>query len=422
MPSRPCFSYTEQSGTKYIFLSFRREPGRRLQLHDQLKRARRLRASLEEAADLAEMLPSVSPSSYPRAMSILQTAIPDINRLVRLTEVVRGKQTIRDPEREYDSWNEWTRIRNNMEEEQHLREQRALRQQLREFAMEKNPVIHVDEELERWHDSLITKPECDGDSSAEGGGDYDASGSETVDDSDKEYSQPAKSNSNQTHANDLPSQSLVTTNSQDKLKSDGSKEDVRKRPPEFSRSQRKRKKVVKETKTTSARSGFEEERKRPPEFAHELIPKQPQGEREGVVQEEMKASAVRTASVHQHAPAKKNPPKRKSADAVKEDTTPKKCHDCKQLTTNFRSCHYWTLTGKCKKKYCIDCLSSKYPLTMDDAKNDLDWHCPSCLGTCMCKLCVIQRQKEEERERSRNEAERKSSRRSAAGNNYSFFF
>jgi hypothetical protein len=299
------------SVTHAIPAPFRREPGRRLQIHDQLQRARRLRATLEEAADLAEMLPSISPLSYPRAMSILQSAIPDINRLVRLTEAIQGKQTIRDPEKEYDSWNEWTRIRNKMEDEQRLREQRALRRQLREFAIEKNPVIEIDEELERWHDSLITKV-------AGVGGDYDASESETSgsetsgSDTDNETnrlfssSQLADSNSNiggdtdftlgrnskrkstmlsatrevdvikncQTHADDIPLQGLVSTHSQDKPKGGGSKEDARKKPPELSHeflfelSQQKRERVVEETKTTSAGYASVEERKKPPEIAH----------------------------------------------------------------------------------------------------------------------------------------------------------
>jgi hypothetical protein len=39
------------------------------------------------------------------------------------------------------------------------------------------------------------------------------------------------------------------------------------------------------------------------------------------------------------------------------------------------------------------------------------FRCPSCLGACLCNICVVQRQKEEERERSRKEGERKLSRR-----------
>ena len=271
------------------------------------------------------MLPSDSPSSYPRAMSILQSAIPDINRLVRLTEVIRGKQTIRDPEREYDSWNEWTRTRNKMEEEQRLREQRTLRRQLREFAIEKNPVLEVDEELERWHDSLITKPECDGGLAAGGGGDYDASGSDTSgsdtdNDTNKEFSssQTADSNFNVGgdtdftlvrtfkrksnmpsatrevdisenslfHADDLPLQGLVTTNSQDTSKGGGCREDVRKRPPDspheliFEQSQQKRERVVEETKTTSAGYASDDERKRPPKIVHEFPPKKSHRKRE----------------------------------------------------------------------------------------------------------------------------------------------
>ncbi len=47
--------------------------------------------------------------------------------------------------------------------------------------------------------------------------------------------------------------------------------------------------------------------------------------------------------------------------------------------------------------------------------------CPLCLGACLCNICIVQRQKEEEREQSRKEGERKSSHMSAAGGSYSFY-
>ncbi|KAL3822177.1 hypothetical protein ACHAXA_008193 [Cyclostephanos tholiformis] len=430
-----------------------REPGRRLQIHDQLQRARRLRASLEEAADLADMLPNDSPSSYPRAMSILHSAIPDINRLVRLTEVIRGKQPISDPEREYESWNEWTRIRNTEEVEKRLREQRVLRRQLREFALEKNPMIDIDEELERWHDSLITKPECNlaaGSDDAYSASESESSGHETDNESNRVISplQLADSISNIGNIADvssglasrkrqsnmqgareldiddnLPRRSLMTGNSQDGSMSGGCKKNERKRPPEFSpelltdKSQQKRGRVVNGITTVNAGSASDEGRKRPPGIALELLPKQLHDEVD---------QGTETSAIEANWPSKskevskKSATKKKNAIDVKKET---KCHDCKNSTTNYRDCYYWTLTGKCKKKYCIDCLSVKYPMTLDDAINELEWHCPSCLGTCLCKICMVQRQKEEERQRSRNEAERKSSRRSAAGGgtSYSFF-
>lgn len=111
---------------------------------------------------------------------------------------------------------------------------------------------------------------------------------------------------------------------------------------------------------------------------------------------------------------------------------PRKCHECKNMCTVYRSCHYWNWTIKCIKKYCIPCLSTKHTLGSDVISDtnpdgiylpdeigtnpdyDREWHCPS---------CVAQRESEEERERIRNnDASRKSSRKSAMGNNYAGFF
>jgi hypothetical protein len=385
-------------------------------------------------------------------MSILQSAIPDINRLVRLTEVIGGNQWIRDPEREYESWNEWTRDRDTKEEEKRLREQRGLRRQLREFALEANSMIKVDEELERWHDSLINKPENNG-GLADGGGDVSSASEsetseyETDNGSNRVFSsfqfERSNSNAHRDAARELDItdgqslRSVARAISKDGSKGGGCNEDARKRPPEFSpdslfdRFQKNRGGVFDEITTVSAGIAPEEGEKRPPNIAHELLPNQSHRDVEhGTKTRDVGAEL--SLLTPKEAP-KKRSHKKKSAQAVKDETRivggikdydgahsikqgpPKKCHDCKNSSTNYRNCHYWTVTGKCKKKYCIDCLSSKYPLTMVDTINELEWHCPSCL---------VQRQKEEEWERNRNESERKSSRRSAAGgaNSYSFFF
>jgi hypothetical protein len=410
------------------------------------------------------MLPNDSPSSYPQAMSILQSAIPDINRLVCLTEIIGRNQWLRDPEREYESWNEWTRDRNTTEEETRLRVQRGLRRQLREFALEGNPVIEVDAELERWHDSMINKPENNVDLAAREEGASSASEFETSEyESDNEstrvfssfQSERANRNEGSDTARELDindSQSLrglARASSKDGSTRGEYKEGGRKRSPEFSpeslsdRYQKKRGGNANEIATVSGGFASEEGEKKPPNIAHELLPNQPHRE---VDQQGTKTSdlGANWSLSNTKEPPKKRPYKKKSAHwsvvdetrkgggGIKDDDRahstkqgpPKKCHDCKNSSTNYRHCHYWTVTGKCKKKYCIDCLSSKYPLTMVDTISDLEWHCPSCLGTCLCQVCTVQRQKEEEWERNRNEAERKSSRRSAAGggNSYSLFF
>ena len=133
-----------------------------------------------------------------------------------------------------------------------------------------------------------------------------------------------------------------------------------------------------------------------------------------------------------------------------------KCHDCKSVTNRHRVCSYWNLKGltgsKCGKVFCLECLQSKYTVgddvrgsnddnesgpfssnvsacaksTIEDIMQnpalDSEWHCPSCLGTCQCNTCVVQRKRDEEREMNRLEGERKSKRRTAAHSSYYNFY
>ena len=133
-----------------------------------------------------------------------------------------------------------------------------------------------------------------------------------------------------------------------------------------------------------------------------------------------------------------------------------KCHDCKSVTNRHQVCSYWKPTGitgtKCGKVFCLECLQSKYTVgddvrgsnddnesgpfssnvsacaksTIEDIMQnpalDSEWHCPSCLGTCQCNTCVVQRKRDEEREMNRLEGERKSKRRAAAHSSYYNFY
>ena len=76
----------------------------------------------------------------------------------------------------------------------------------------------------------------------------------------------------------------------------------------------------------------------------------------------------------------------------------RKCHQCKVNGTEYRLCHFWFMNGtKCRKTYCKNCLINLYGLTQDfnTILSDTEWHCPSCLGTCTCPVCVKHRERAE---------------------------
>ena len=129
-----------------------------------------------------------------------------------------------------------------------------------------------------------------------------------------------------------------------------------------------------------------------------------------------------------------------AGQSIKKGRTSRRCHNCKTYSVQHRVCNYWNLDGtKCKKIYCLSCLTNQYTVG-DDVKSksnpkglsikeivsnpklDREWHCPSCLVTCMCNSCVTQRKRDEEREKNRVEGERKSSRQSKGNLMFSHFF
>jgi len=82
------------------------EPERNSKLHAQLRLARQLRVTMENAADLAEQNLNSCP---PR--KLLVELIPSINELVSLTEAVRGHYTL-------DDYHEYTRLLKEEEDTQ----------------------------------------------------------------------------------------------------------------------------------------------------------------------------------------------------------------------------------------------------------------------------------------------------------------
>ena len=484
------------------YIIHRREQCRRLQIYEQVQRARQLRASLEEAANLADALPDNSSTSYSEAMSILQSSLPQINQLVHLTEAIRGKQTVEDPA-EYDKWHKWMDIRNNSEEAQQKREQRTLRRQLRDFAREKNPDLDpIDELLEARHDSLIPKPnkdnvhskcgeindpdewemgadvEDDTDDVMSDNYEYDAGNDdgefipkayqlEVESESDSDMILQRQRNSRRSSKRvkaDVPPSNADIDHQPDpneiwaKRQAMAISREISDVPPLAHRLfplESAKKKAKLHTDRKSDRGILSDSpsikrakaRKNPPEtivtVSNNILRKAPPETMPAedlatyAAVAEARAKAAAFASFQSAAKAQAKRPA-KPSNSSKGRPSKKKCHDCRNATTRYRSCSYWKLTGKCKKSFCIDCLSSKYTLG-DDVKSptnedgvsldeiimcaalDAEWHCPSCLGTCMCNLCVKERKREEEREKVRDDAERKSSRRSA-GSTYSNFF
>jgi hypothetical protein len=72
----------------------------------------------------------------------------------------------------------------------------------------------------------------------------------------------------------------------------------------------------------------------------------------------------------------------------------RQCHYCKSSTTYYRQCTYWETDGtQCGKAFCRKCIEGKYEMTEDDwdSTTQEDWHCPSCIGICLCLNCAAKR-------------------------------
>lgn len=432
-------------------------PQRRLEIHEQLRRARRLRASIERAANIAESLPLDSPSSFPEAISLLQSSLHDINQLVRLTETLRGNYSL-DDENEYDEWSAWAKRQNELEDEKMMREQRILRQQLRDFSREKNPNLELNDELEAMHDSLIEKPK-----KLAAGGVFIQDDDDSEQDDLSRFKTQRKSAAASTgraaalgarEANHDPSKpACAQYHNRRSVEKDGAS-------TQRGKCQGSRKRKTKNndfqdlanSQLASSNSrdnndvGAENNQKKKAKtnnLGDHGEDQKPIAAKKPSPDKNQNATSSKPGSVESPAPSpSSNAPapanvanapigRRKNALKVRPS---KKCHHCKEQTTKYRNCNYWKLSGtKCPKAFCIDCLSSHYTLG-DDVQSpsnpngvpideiimcaalDSEWHCPSCLGTCLCATCVKQRKKEEEREKNRLEVDklRKSSRRSGA--------
>ena len=365
----------------YVTLSY--EPSRKLKLHNQLFRARRLRAIIEDAATRADALPEDAPSSYAEAIGILQTTAPYINELVVLTEALRGNYTLEDEQ--YEELNDWIKVNSEMRDAQFKREQRIIRRELREFGRETNRHFNVDDQLEQRHDAHICKPE------EENGhltNEMDTDLEETEWEKKHQWSNRRMEEGHVYLCSQTRTPAVKKFKSQrsdDKSVTCTEKDSVDLSLPSQTRAARRtlpdNREIPKDRKVKIAAA-----LKDPPELA--------------VASTYSAKTACTKAAIGSSKPRKR-------------------CHDCKSHTTNYYKCTYWQLTGsQCGKIFCDECLSTKYTLV----NNDAEWHCPSCLKTCLCDTCVRQRQREEEREKSRDQADRRSSRRSAEQTDYTNFF
>ena len=412
------------------------------------------------------------------AMAILQSSLPQIYQLVRLTEALRGNYTIEDGDAGYDEWHEWVKHQNEREEEQSKREQRIIRQQLRLFGKENNSELMMDEELEARHDSLIVKPkevdiaECDDVREVEMKEKYfdmqqsHANDVECID--DRRMMGATKARETRSRSDDetgsgigvdvcfLP-QPEVDTESDEEFEP---KRRSKRRKKECRESNAAYRKICSSPLVGASNSHVSLSVEKS-SFKKTEIDK---ADKEGCVKTK-NALDMSDLLADDKPPTRKSPPEtlysdiclssaplaaakhsaRSKISATPANTKksytassrapksrpPRKCHDCKESTTQYRQCNYWKLSGnKCGKSFCINCLSSKYTLGEDAlspfnpdgipieeivmcSSLDVEWHCPSCLGTCECIACVRQRKKDVERGGSQWEKLRKSSRRSA---------
>jgi hypothetical protein len=444
-----------------LFTKKRQEPIHRQQIHKQIEHSRRLRSSLEDAVAAVEALSSSSPPSelsqqqqQQEAMNILQSSLPQMLQLEKLTKALEGRGgggAYHDSKSNWcndDYCNSTGKIMTCREEEklekkqqQMERDQRIIRQYLLEFVRESNSSTAEDDK-ELLHDSLT------------GGWNVTSKVSSTAEMMRKEkpvWSFVDNSRVTASQRATLPKPTTLTN----KTFKRGSTYSLEDQP------RRKRGSHDYSNATSRMHDGHLK-------FVQEGEKKREKPSPGGAPQDDLLSgtffsrppaftSSHTSASNNKAAAAAptKNPPPVVSKKAPKPRRA-KQCHDCKTSTNRHRVCNYWKLSGftgfKCGKVFCIDCLRSKYSVgddvlggggggggdgdgdqsskykskTIDDivmnSTFDSDWHCPSCLGTCLCDTCVVQRKREGEREKNRGEGKRKSQRRTTAHSSYYNFF
>lgn len=63
------------------------------------------------------------------------------------------------------------------------------------------------------------------------------------------------------------------------------------------------------------------------------------------------------------------------------------CHQCRQKTTDIKSCCRSKECVGVRGQFCGPCLQNRYGESVHDALLDPDWVCPVCRGFCNCSIC-----------------------------------
>ena len=410
----------------FFFTHFRKEPIQRQYINDQLKQARSIRASLEEAASKVEALSSSSSSNsnrislHKQAMNILHNSLPDIQQLEKLTSALEGggytTANIGDNARRERK----VKLREEQMELERQREREIIRKHLREFARESNCTAEIGSE-------------GDNDDSLDGNFTVKAASELTIQEEEVVEIFPSSSR----NATALPAATATKVKPVKRKLSNSPEGQTAKR----GKADLKRSKSNGSTREGTGSGKVKEKKKRKKKKKQSEKQPLPTKDPPDIISSAVKPSSTTSAIIKtgkKEAPSTSAVALKKKSKPLKPRTT-KKCHDCKKPTNRHRVCNFWKLSGftgsKCGKVFCMDCLTSKYSVGEDvcsssnpsgrsieeivaNAALDSEWHCPSCLSVCQCVVCVSQRKRDAEREYG----ERKSQRRATAHSSYSNFF
>eukprot|EP00545_Synedropsis_sp_CCMP1620_P007432 CAMPEP_0119006272 /NCGR_PEP_ID=MMETSP1176-20130426/2204_1 /TAXON_ID=265551 /ORGANISM="Synedropsis recta cf, Strain CCMP1620" /LENGTH=406 /DNA_ID=CAMNT_0006958171 /DNA_START=80 /DNA_END=1300 /DNA_ORIENTATION=+ len=314
-----------------------REPDRKQRLHNQLTLARQLRARLEQAAEEAALI-----ANQADRLELLEDRTDDINTLVSLTQAVKQGYTL-DRYEEYSSRN-LRQVPSEVSAE--LKDRDIIVKHLIAMKDERENPLGAASSLAAAAVAHRTRTVS---SLSSRGGVAAARPTKRARGSRKLL--PPSSSSR-------AAASITDNNRQ----SDSESSSIRKPAA-------KRQAIAITAAAQQQEEYYEYHSSEDEEYTPEAAPRSPSGRRR------RSSSAKRI--------------KRRSVAS-------RRCHDCKSSTTYFRRCHYWFLTGaKCSKTFCSKCLIFKYGCPSEENwdMNDPDWHCPSCLGTCLCSDCVKERKR-----------------------------
>ena len=384
-------------------------------------------------------------------MNILQSSLPQIHQLEALTQSLEGGGCGNN-NRSNNKNTVSSKMEVDKDKDQMLREQRIIRQHLLEFVRESNPAAKIDNDKEEYH-GLLT---------GDGMNMIPESNATTIMKENPVLGRDSiaivpKRDTISTTTNKASFKRGSSYSSEDRQRKRSKNDSINEQLSGMDRVQGKKKSSSKMPAATVAAAGKDSQGicsiGTGSASMTSIIARPPSTTNSHTSNSNTNASTESAAATS--APAKKPRPTPAVPKKAPKPRSVKKCHDCKSVTNRHRVCSYWNLKGltgsKCGKVFCLECLQSKYTVgddvrgsddnksgpsssknsavakstiedIMKDPSLDSEWHCPSCLGTCQCNTCVVQRKRDEEREMNRLEGERKSKRRIAAHSSYYNFF